>query len=657
MTYQKHIATNVALVALLCLFSCRDEKDILMPETEQVTTETVQNISGFYLLNEGNMGSNKATIDYFDYTSGSYTRNIYAEANPTVVQELGDVGTDLQIYGSKMYAVVNCSNLIEVMDVHTARHIGTISLPNCRYIRFSGGYGYATSYAGEVSTNSEHAQIGYVAKIDTATLQIVATCNVGYQPDELEIANNRIYVANSGGYMQPHYDKTLSVIDLDTFQELKRIEVACNLFRVRADEHNQLWVSSRGNYSDVPSRLYCVSLQTEKVTDSVNVSVSSFDIVGDTIWIVGNEYNTSSGQNTNSYSLVDVNSHKVLSDNFITDGTEAQIKVPYNIKLNKQTNEIFITDAKDYVSPGTLYCLSSEGKLKWSVSTGDIPSAIAFVSDKNEDNQTQSNNTKSTSRYLSKVYEYCPAPGQFVNQLPAYEDGDDATTMAQKCTAAIAGNASGMVTLGAFGGYITFGFDHSIINVSGEPDIYIRGNAFTGNSEAGIVMVSVDENANGEPDDTWYELSGSADADYASDIVYGYSITYTANPLSTITWTDNIGRTGTIDRNQYHQQEYFPLWMGDELTLSGTLLPSNISQSGTTTILNAFSWGYADNLPNSDEQGNSFDISNAVEPLTRQPINLSHIDFVRVYSALCQKADGIGETSTEVCGATDLHFK
>ncbi len=649
---KQHIYILVAI--LLLSASCRDEKDILSPEVELVTAEAEQNIAGFYLLNEGNMGSNKATIDYFNYQNGTYTRNIYATANPTVVQSLGDVGTDLQIYGSKMYAVINCSNLIEVMDAHTAHHLGTINLPNCRYVRFHGKYGYATSYAGEVTTDSKYAQIGYVAKFDTATLQIVATCNVGYQPDELEIVNNRIYVANSGGYMQPKYDNTLSVISLDSFQEIKRIQVACNLFRVRADSYNQLWVSSRGDYANNPSQLYCVDLQTDKVVDSINVSVSSFDIVGDTLWAVGNEYSTLLGQNANSYSLIDVKTHNILSHNFIADDVDKQIKVPYNIKINKLTNEVFLTDAKDYVSPGVLYCFSRQGKLKWSVTTGDIPSSIAFVSAANQNADAQ--NSISASKYLSKVFEYKPAPGQFVNILPRYEEGDDATTMAQKCTSAIAGNAGGVVTLGAFGGYITFGFDHSIINVSGEPDIYIRGNAFAGNSEAGIVMVSKDENANGKPDDTWYELSGSADTDFATEVIYGYSITYKANPLSYIPWTDNRGGSGTIDRNQYHTQEYFPLWLGNELTLSGTLLPSNMTQNGTATTLNTFAWGYVDNVQNADTLGNSFDISNAVDPITRQHVALSHIDFVRVYSALSQKADGIGETSTEVSGAADLHY-
>ena len=87
-----------AAAVLSGLQSCRDESVIFIPERVPVSTPEFSDISGFYLLNEGNMGSNKATLDYYDYTTGEYIRNIYAEANPDVPMELGDVGNDLLIF-------------------------------------------------------------------------------------------------------------------------------------------------------------------------------------------------------------------------------------------------------------------------------------------------------------------------------------------------------------------------------------------------------------------------------------------------------------------------------------------------------------------------------------------------------------------------------
>ncbi|MBR2146771.1 MAG: YncE family protein, partial [Muribaculaceae bacterium] len=64
---------------------------------------------------------------------------------------------------------------------------------------------------------------------------------------------------------------------------------------------------------------------------------------------------------------------------FITDGTEQEITMPYGVAVNPITKEIYVTDAKDYVSPGRLYCFSPEGVKQWDVRTGDIPAHFAFV--------------------------------------------------------------------------------------------------------------------------------------------------------------------------------------------------------------------------------------------------------------------------------------
>ena len=105
------------------------------------------------------------------------------------------------------------------------------------------------------------------------------------------------------------------------------------------------------------------------------------------------------------------------------------------------------------------------------------------------------------SKYIQAVDEYVPAPGQFTNTMPKADESDTPATMAQKCTEHLANNNRQMISLGAYGGYVTFHFDHPIVNVPSQMDLLIEGNALAGGSEAGIVMVSQDINANGLPDD------------------------------------------------------------------------------------------------------------------------------------------------------------
>ena len=374
-------SATAAILLLLILIACRKEEPIVPSTSTDVTTPDGSGgeIRGFFLLNEGNMGSNKASLDYFDYATGVYTKNIYAERNPGVVKELGDVGNDLQIYGGKLYAVINCSHFVEVMDVRTARHITQISIPNCRYIAFHKGYAYVSSYAGPVQIDP-NARLGYVAKIDTASMQIVATCTVGYQPEEMVITGNKLYVANSGGYRVPNYDRTVSVIDLDTFEEVKKIDVAINLHRLELDRYGQIWVSSRGDYYDVPSRTYVIDSRTDEVTDEFNLLPNSeMTVCGDSLYVYSTEWSYPTQSNMISYAIVNVRTKKVITRNFITDGTEQRITIPYGVAVNPSTREIFVTDAKDYVTPGRLYCFNPDGTKKWEVETGDIPAHIAFT--------------------------------------------------------------------------------------------------------------------------------------------------------------------------------------------------------------------------------------------------------------------------------------
>jgi len=67
-------------------------------------------------------------------------------------------------------------------------------------------------------------------------------------------------------------------------------------------------------------------------------------------------------------------------------------------------------------------------------------------------------------------------------------------------------------------------------------------------------------------------------------------------------------------------------------------------------------WGYVDNKPNTVAENGSFDFDNAVEVVSRQPVEIDFVDFVRVYTAVNQQCGWIGETSTEILGAEDLHL-
>lgn len=270
---------------------------------------------------------------------------------------------------------------------------------------------------------------------------------------------------------------------------------------------------------------------------------------------------------------------------------------------------------------------------------------------------------------VNKVYEYTPAPGQFVNESFSFNTMEEANTKALEWLT----KTDGFVTLGGFGGYVVFGFDHSIIDKEGK-DIMIMGNSFTGPSgcscEPGIISVMQDKNGNGLPDDTWYELKGGNYDDPTT--IKGYEVTYfkPTAPSQNVTWKDNQGNEGWIDyMEQFHTQDYYyPLWINtDSYTLSGTRLEDRTSQNPETGFWTnrPFSDGYVDNYVlqpgevdteihyENQYGGNKFELKNAIDK-NGNPVELGFVDFFKVHNAVNVKAGWLGENSTEVYYVNDV---
>lgn len=310
-----------------------------------------------------------------------------------------------------------------------------------------------------------------------------------------------------------------------------------------------------------------------------------------------------------------------------------------------------------------------------------------------------------TSASGSNVYAYLPAPGQFTNEgigIGGWGDiyGSDGV---------LKNNTSTGVSLGSFGGYAVYKFQNPVANAPTDPygaDFIVYGNAFWGNSEPGCIQVSQDGQ-------TWYHIAGSKYYDSDTDRNYSLTYTNptliddqsngTSSTLAPVNYTGSDN--DKISTNPYHNHSWYPLnrnyfsartvdgkncpemdkldtlpgfgsytWDGgtgvSSLTLKGVKL-SNISTSNTAGI----GFGYCDVHPNKALGGNSaynpyqsfssssdyntkvagtsggdpIDISWAVDG-DGNPVNLSSIQYVRIYTGTAQMNGIFGEISTEVLG-------
>lgn len=373
-----------------------------------------------YILNEGVMGMGNSSIDFYDFADGTYVTDAFPAANPDIPFGLGNTGNDLAVYGGKLWAVMNGSNLVEVMDASTMEHIRAIDVPACRDIAFSGRYAYVTSWAGNVSDDGDRT--GMVYRIDINSLSIAGTVEVGYQPEDIAVLDGKIYVANSGG-MTDGYDNRLSIIDEESFSLERTVEIAANICDIAPDAYGRLWISSPGDYYSVHSGIYVydtvsgtvlksepgavlqsgagVSFKSESgvvfqqesgsaiqsepganiLPEWINdIRVSSMYSTGSHLWVLGNENEWDYTAGAGKYCLYTIDCQALTMTRTELSRTGAEsIYNPYGIWVSPDEKTIAITDAASYTEPGYILFLDANLNFVSSFQTGFLPGHFAVL--------------------------------------------------------------------------------------------------------------------------------------------------------------------------------------------------------------------------------------------------------------------------------------
>ncbi|MEO8768463.1 MAG: hypothetical protein ABI402_00195 [Ferruginibacter sp.] len=349
------------ILPIVVLFNaCNKNNDTAAVVITPVVVDTVSK-GGAYILSEGGFGANNSKLAYRVDSSGAFTGDYFLDKNPALTGGLGDLANDMIIYGGKIYILMNGSNNITVLNLATGVQITTIPVPaGPRYAAGYNGKVYATAYDGTVKV------------IDTTSLTISNSIVVGPNPEALVPIGNYLYVANSGG-LNPTPDSTLSVVDLSTGLEIQKITVGVNPQKIAANSLGDLYVTSYGNFSSIPATITVVSSATKtvKATLGSDYSYNQVRIYNDTAYF----YNNFGG--TGTCKMYNTLADTTIRNEFITDGTV--ITSPYGINIDDRGN-VYITDAGDFVSSGSVTCFNKNGVKKFSISTapGVNPNKVVF---------------------------------------------------------------------------------------------------------------------------------------------------------------------------------------------------------------------------------------------------------------------------------------
>lgn len=378
-----------AFLLLLCgtFAFCACQKDRVTSKDSTLDGKTVDvsfistSAQKLFVLNEGGMGSNNATLDFLRFSDGKYITGAFKKMNPEIAAGLGDVGNDIAIHGEEAWIVVNNSGIVEVISAYEETEIAAIKVPTPRNIAFDNTYAYVTSWAGAYVTYGADYSVadsknpkGQVYRINLNTKKVEGSVEVGYQPEGIACYNGKLYVANSGGIASQlpptySYDNTVSVIDAASFKVEKTVEVQVNLKNVYSDGTGNIYVTTLGNYFDVHSGLYMItpSATVQHIADYVSVSA----LCDDTVYCIGtdSEYDWSGAPHTYSAWSVTGGTKKALSLT-LTEIT------PYGLAV-LDADTFLLGDAGDYFNPGTVSCYY-KGTKRWDVTAGVCPGHFAL---------------------------------------------------------------------------------------------------------------------------------------------------------------------------------------------------------------------------------------------------------------------------------------
>ncbi len=347
----KYILTTAFSALLLAACS-------LQPADYDESVAPTQDGDRLIVLCEGLWGMDNASLALIDH--GVLTSQWFRQQNPG--QHLGDTGNDIILVNDTLIAVsVNWSNIVQYIRPDGKAIAATEQIPNNRRLASDGkDFLYVTSYADN----------GYVAKIDLRTKQVVDTCHVGYEPEGLAVHSGLLYVANTGGYAaqdKTHgYESTMSVVDVATMRELKRIDTGCiNLFGKPAQSGEWLCINSAGDFYSTQPRTIVMNMESEEFS-TYEFPATLCCAYRNAFYLIGSAYSYTTATSSLSFHTISVPSMEVkegLSGYEKAEKTIRQMQSPYAIAISPQSGHLYVADARAYATNGYVYEFDRDGTL------------------------------------------------------------------------------------------------------------------------------------------------------------------------------------------------------------------------------------------------------------------------------------------------------
>ena len=309
---------------------------------------------GVFVINEGNFRGGNGSLSFYSYDSSKIYNDLFYSVNG---RPLGDVPNSMAIKGDEAYIVVNNSGKIEIIDQATLESKSTINgLISPRNISFINDY---KAYVSSLYSDS-------VTIINLIDNSISGYINLRRTSESIGVAGNKAFIS----YWTE--GKEIMVINTLNDKVVDSIQVGIEPESMAFDKYGMLWVLCNGGYT---RQNYAELIEINTTSNSVektfvfptkedSPSCLKIDGTGQTLYYLDN-----------GVRQMDINATDLPYVPFILPESGQYF---YKIGINPINNDVFVTDAVDFVQQGYVLLYAESGKLISKLKAGIIPGSMCF---------------------------------------------------------------------------------------------------------------------------------------------------------------------------------------------------------------------------------------------------------------------------------------